>query len=116
MDAVKYFEELKRMCRAIGYCANCPFRELKRKHQSGCDYLPKIVPKEAVEIVEKWAAEHPQKTILQDFLEKYPNAVMYDGKPSGVCPYSLGYGKPKEKPCWNTSCSCQDCWNRPLEG
>lgn len=112
MEAVKYFEELKRMCRAIGYCTNCPFRELRRKHHSSCDYLPKIVPKEAVEIVEKWSKEHPQKTILQDFLEKYPNAPMDDDETPKTCPYKLGYGK-------NFNCigaSCKDCWSRPLEG
>ena len=54
-----------------------------------------------------------QKTILQDFLEKYPNAPKEeDGKPMDICPYHLGYAP-------NKSCmkmNCEDCWNRPLEG
>lgn len=67
-------------------------------------------PEEAVAIIEKWAEEHPQKTILMDFLEKFPNAKLRNnGIPPGVCPDILGYSKIRR--CER---SCVDCWNRPI--
>ena len=49
-----------------------------------------------------------QKTLLQDFLEKYPNTPLgNDGTPL-ACPYLLGYVD--EKGCHG---DCIDCWNQP---
>lgn len=49
-----------------------------------------------------------QKTILQDFLEKYPNAKLRKGIPRGVCAEGLGY-------CvCDIDKSCFDCWNTPM--
>lgn len=57
----------------------------------------------------------PKKTILQDLLEKYPNAVLgSDGAPK-VCPSKLGYSDMKEcVECYGYE-DCVACWNRPLE-
>ena len=73
MDAVKYFKERTRMLNSLGRmnlkcdgvrCANCPLSH----HNSGkglcCDDFEAEYSEEAVAIVEKWAAEHPQKTIF----------------------------------------------------
>lgn len=119
MDAIKYFEEKKRMLDSLGRksgicsgvnCSDCPFYAFKRGLL--CGEFESEHPEEAVAIVEKWAEEHPQKTMLQDFLEKYPNAPKEeDGMPMYVCPFHLGYDP-------NKSCvkrNCIDCWNRPLE-
>lgn len=109
MDAVKYLKERKRMFGILGTgdsclglsCSKCPFNAKK-----GC-VINEI---ESVAIVEKWSAENPQKTMLQDFLEKYPNArVDSKGRPVS-CPVNLGY------PTDCKSVKCSDCWNRPLEG
>lgn len=115
MDAVKYFEEKERMCKAIKRkCNKCELQHID--FDQHCAVISQRNPKEAVKIVEKWSVENPRKTILQDFLEKYPNAVMYDGRPSGVCPIALGFEENEEKPCWGAITNCRDCWNRPLEG
>ena len=104
MEAVKYLKEKARMCKGNEFCYNCPLDE--------CIEYEKENPEEAVEIVEKWSEEHPQKTILQDFLEKYPNAPVYtEGQPR-LCPQVLGYF---EGGCTG-AVSCRSCWNRPLEG
>lgn len=73
-------------------------------------------PEEAVKIVEKWSEEHPRKTLLQDFLEKYPNAkIESDGTP-GFCPNALGYRDIEicldDDP--NTTC-CDKCWGRCID-
>ena len=110
MDALKYFEEKRRMLNSLGRkegvcfgvrCDKCYF-----KTKTGC-----IVHQiESVEIVEKWSAENPQKTILLDFLEKYPSVNVY-AIVGIICPDQLGYVK-------NENClgngECYACWNRPL--
>ena len=67
---------------------------------------------EAAAKVAEWekAKEKPQKTIMQDFFEKYPNANKYgDGTPT-MRPCTLGY--PIEGCAEH---SCRECWSRPLE-
>lgn len=69
---------------------------------------------EAAAKVEAWekANEEPQKTILQDFLEKYPKARMDDdGIPFNICTYNLGYEDDK----YECDLKCEKCWNTPLE-
>lgn len=44
------------------------------------EYLDIRNPEKAVEIVEKWAAEHPAKTRQSEFLKMFPNAKLYDGE------------------------------------
>lgn len=108
MDAVKYLKEKQRMCEKYIDCLGCPIYELKSKHHITCVMTEKTYPEKAVEIVEKWSEEHPQKTILQDFLEKYPNATLCRDVPN-YCPMHLGYLKKCEE-------NCIECWNSPLEG
>lgn len=66
---------------------------------------------DVVTVVEKWSAEHPKKTMLQDFLEKYPNAPLEDDKTPSICPHSIGYCEDNSFCKGNT---CEDCWNRPM--
>lgn len=116
MDVIKYFEEKKRMLDSLGRkigicsgvnCSDCPFYASSRGLL--CGEFEFGHPEEAVAIVEKWAEEHPQKTMLMDFLEKYPNAQLNEiGIPYGICPEHLGYER-------NIECkNCFVCWNRPL--
>lgn len=117
MDALKFIKEFDRMCDYYsgGFCKGCP-----RKEEPSCDSstmsdeeLAKLISD-----VEKWSKEHPQRTRLQDFREKYPNAEVYpDGQPV-ICCARLGYreycGKSFDdnheefKVCFN-------CWNMPVE-
>lgn len=115
MDAIKYFEEKKRMLDSIGRksgicsgvsCSDCPFYANKRELL--CGEFESEHPEKAVAIVEKWAEEHPSKTMLQDFLEKHPKAKLNDDGTPFICPHYLGYKYACEK-------GCTDCWNRPIE-
>lgn len=59
--------------------------------------------------------EHPVKTILQDFLEKCPNAPMVeDMKIPRVCVELVGY-KAYDRCLDPAGGGCKACWNRPLE-
>ena len=81
MDALKFFEEFDRMCNyyAGNLCKGC-----SRAGAPLCDValLDKEGREKLISDVEKWSKEHPQRTRLQDFREKYPNAEVYpDGQP-----------------------------------
>lgn len=110
MDAVTFIKERNRMCDFYKCCKikGCPAENLS------CDSLEEITIQgfKLIRDVEQWSKEHPRKTILQDFLEKYPNAELNDDGIPKPCPYWLGY---KDMPFCNRI-RCVECWNRPVEG
>ncbi len=109
-----YFAEKARMtenCRIA--CVNCPLSVYNNGEKITCTrYETKYIDR-AMEIVQKWSDEHPQKTLLDDLKEKYPNYnIGNDGVPI-FCPYELGYeGCEVYRQC---SAKCVECWNRPYE-
>ena len=110
MDALKFFKEFKRMCNCYSeeFCAGCP-----RKAEPNCDEL--IMEDDElnklIADVEKWSKEHPPRTRLQDFKEKYPNMKCRDsGIPWACCSY-LGYCES----CDEAKSDCIVCWNMPGE-
>lgn len=109
MDALRMLKEWNRMCATVKECWNCPFKSC-----SGC--VGAATPEAQVELIttiEEWAAENPQKTILEEFMEKYPRAQVDNrGIPADLCPDNLGYSKYEK--CSSASNSCENCWNRPL--
>jgi hypothetical protein len=121
MDAIKFLKEKSRMTKKCSiHCADCPLGSEKNTTGFACGDLQREYPEIVVNIVEKWSAEHPQKTLLQDFLEKYPKALIEDGAFPAACPFQLGYETESEKDinayCESTARdSCRRCWNRLLE-
>ena len=111
MDAVKYQRTIARLCLKVK-CSDCPIWLARKDKSRGCKFFLIDYPEEAVAIIEKWADEHPEKTMLQDLLEKYPNTLLDDGIPR-FCPHHLGYTKCEPDFC--SSIKCKICWNRPLE-
>lgn len=108
MDAVKFLKEKGRMCNSAKSCIECPLSRSVNKHDISCVKFCKYYPEEAVAIVKKWSVEHPVKTRMTDFLEKYPDALMDpDGTPKTCC-MSLGY-------CDACIMQCSKCWNTPVE-
>lgn len=96
---------MKRMCAEVE-CISCPLSRL-------CSSNIKEHPDEVEAILAKWAEEHPERTIADDFLEKHPKATTYsDGTPV-VCAKYCGYGEPEI--CQTVSEPCILCWRRPLE-
>ena len=108
MDALKFIKEFYRMCDyySRGFCKGCP-----RKEEPSCDSstmsdeeLAKLISD-----VEKWSKEHPQRTRLQDLLEKFPKVeIDKEGLPSFCCA-KLGHV------CTCAQSTCKDCWNMPVE-
>lgn len=111
MDAVEFIKERNRMCDSAANCSRCQvYDELKQ-----CDFCTED-PEKLVQIVEQWSKEHPRKTMMQDFFEKFPNAPknLY-GIPNNLCPSELGYKSTHEYHCGDYESSCINCWNRPME-
>lgn len=99
-------------------CGDCPLRsDVSIQHDKYCSlhWYDKEHTSKIVDVVERWSKENPEKTILQDFLEKYPNAPISElGIPENVCPHMLGYKKSESK-CIPDEYFCKKCWNKPLE-
>lgn len=102
-----------RMCKAHGSgdCTytNCPLVAENNGTAFTCDELMREHPAEASAIIDKWCAEHPQKTYKQDFLEKFPNAAMYgNGCLIGCRNNAYGW---KGLACIE---NCIVCWNEVM--
>lgn len=110
MDALKFLEEFDRMC--VYYkdkiCRGCP-----REGSPNCIIaaMGKEERAKLIRDVEQWSKEHPLRTRLQDFLEKYPNAPHSDNGTPVICCANLGYDEN-----WVLCNSdCVACWNKPVE-
>lgn len=124
-----FLEAVKIERRMVGYgrkgvndctigCDSCPLYYDNNSKNCLCRDIRRNYPEEYLRILADYDKAHPVKTILQDFREKYPNAVMdKDGVPEISCPQKLGY---------NCSCHCSGiidshvcgnpyCWNQPVE-
>lgn len=95
MDAVEFLEKHNRMCGALGdECTDkdgtlCPLLVAARKVGKGCYGYTKSHPAEAVEIVERWAKEHPRKTRQSELLKLFPRVDMTADDVVAFCPESM---------------------------
>lgn len=97
MDAVLYLKELQRL------------ETTDSKLYSQELMMTDKTFEERVAFVEQWSKAHPQKNRLQDFLEKYPNAIINKAGNPRACCEQLGY----TQECYNGT--CLECWNQPME-
>ena len=108
------------MCKKQDRCKGCPIKSEGTACLLGSIpilvYDTKDIDK-AIEAVEKWSQDHPRKTRLQDFLEKYPNAPLNGNGIPILVPWNVGY-------CGNTICyACKKakgkslawCWDQEVE-
>lgn len=119
MDAVEFLKEKDRMCRAIcivgGFVGRGDKCEIERQRQRKCGQTCNgyIVnhPEEAVEIVERWAKEHPRKTRQSEFLKMFPRASMASNGTIDFCPNSFDeeFACPEKGKIGRAECECPDC-------
>lgn len=89
MDAVEFINEKYRMCELLNYeCRKCKIDALEHGHK-GCWGAIRNHPEEAVEIVERWAKEHPRKTRQSELLKMFPRASMTADGIIAFCPDSM---------------------------
>ena len=92
------------MCDSYKKCDDCLFDDMCFNDSISC------LPDNADEIVDKWVKEHPIKTYLQDFLEKFPNASRRENGAPKIC---TRYIYPELA---NDCCGkCFDCWNQEIK-
>lgn len=101
MDAVKYLKERDRMCGGSN-CWECPLYEKNNGKRVNCQVIEKEYAEKAVEIVEKWSAEHPIKTRQSELLKMFPNVEIKNDIVT-TCPKSLDQNIKCE------SLSCDEC-------
>lgn len=108
MDVVKFIEERKRLCDMHSCCSECP----AKGKVSGCK-LSITSGEEAekqIELVERWSAEHPQKTRQDIFLEQYPEAKIGQSGVLAICPrYVSAVHRNKYGSCAKDDTKCSDC-------
>lgn len=77
MDAMKFLSEAKRMCENKGPCSTCDAIQFCGFTQEfPLDFGTVDQMQKMVKLVEKWAEEHPRKTLQIEFLKQWPNAKM----------------------------------------
>lgn len=115
---IDFFAELKRLCdlrltcEAVAHDEQCPlygFCRLTRPQTYAED------AKKAIENLQKWSNEHPKKTYVQDFFEKFPNAPK-DKSAKSEYPHAcrnMTYGGGCPKIESRIDC-CYECWNEPM--
>ncbi len=121
MDAVEYLKDRTRMTKAGKHnpchdacgisCNECPLYEGNSGLEVDCQNLESFYPEKAVEIVEKWAAEHPKKTRKSEFLKTFPNA-----NPEDIDPCNMDTSLATDGTCGYKR--CDDCreeyWNEEM--
>lgn len=105
MDAVKFIEERRRMCKAT------------RRYSP--IMLEGISPKDIVKEVEEWAAAHPRKTRQSVFLEQWPTAKIRKDGILDIYPCVVCTTKRKDNNCESVAFSCVNCsrefWMQEVE-
>lgn len=117
-----YFAEKLRMTKRTknglceNKCRNCPLCSNNNGEGLPCPDFEMYYPEKAIEAVQRWSDEHPQRTYLSEFLKNYPNAELNHGAPR-ICLKELGAisGCAKTKK-GDSHISCYSCWNQPIEG
>ena len=116
MDAVAYLKARERMCEGRLTCDGCV---LCNEEESQCKDMTGQI-EEAVESVEKWAAEHPEKTRQSEFLKLFPGTRKYKDGTLSIAPctvdqsYRNSHGR-----CARPNVDCNDCcrqfWLKEVE-
>lgn len=107
MDALEFIKARNRFCKQQKYsCGSaCP---LKDHICSLATFNTFDETKAMIELVEKWAAEHPAKTRQSELLKLFPEAKMDDEGVCKVCPAYVRLGD-CDHDCPSPDTNCYDC-------
>ena len=115
---INFLHELKRLCDSRDGCVADAANKERCPMFGVCeDALTRICAedvKTAIETVQKWSDEHPEKTYAQDFFEKFPKAQSNsDGTPF-VCRKRIYGGIRSTLEDCDYTGACYRCWSEPL--
>lgn len=120
MDAVKFVEERRRMCKSFGdKCTRCPALKVHENElYCAVDIRSTLDDTAQVAIVEEWSAAHPRKTRQSVFLEQWPNARPADDGVLTFCPKRFDFNSSCLAKCHSLK-KCSDCrrefWMQEVE-
>lgn len=107
MEFKRAMRTWRRMCESNDQCEHCP---IPACDETFCRAWVMSNADCANDIIVRWADEHPERTIADDFFDKHPKAVKNEYGTPEVCAQSCGYV---------TECPrgarCSECWRRSLE-
>ena len=113
-----YFAEKQRMVKqqtsgvVCGIsCEECPLSSINNGKGIVCSDFETCYLEKAIELVQKWSDEHPQKTYLTELLKIFPNTPLEDDGTPNFCPYRLGL---RSKDNCRKDRNCVRCWNQPI--
>lgn len=120
MDAIEFLKTCRRICKAYrnseNTCENCEIQVLCNEvFEEMIEEMSNESIQHVAAVAEQWAKDHPQKTYLQDFFEKFPNA---DKREQNGLPYackSAMYGTVFCRGVYTANTDCVKCWNQPME-
>ncbi len=113
-NTMDFLHEARRMCKAQKDCTVCLMYDGMRDDCMMNDFQDVKGWETVVEKLQQWSDEHPEKTMMDDFFEKFPNAPHKSlGRPE-ICPYSCGYEKNHYCDHAQGVPDCFKCWSRPL--
>lgn len=115
MDALEFIRERNRMCKHFRGCGQCP------AYGMICGTIWEMNDAERlIQIVEKWAREHPHKTRQSEFLEQWPEARVDKDGILSICPADIAKSLRDEYGgCENPMENCTKCrrefWTQEVE-
>lgn len=122
MDAIEFIKTFKRFCLSEKQ-KNRPYDSLEEESYVAKDRLLMYGAEDMVEMIKKWAKDHPLKTRQSEFLKLFPNARLFDGV-LAIDPCKINSSRFDSKECRSYSdefgvLSCDKCreqfWNEEVE-
>lgn len=116
MDAVEYFKEKYRLTKNCTInCSECRVGSYYNIYKQNCREFEMEYPEKAFAIIKKWSKDCPKETVLMEFMNHYPNAILDDDNlPENVCPYKLNKKYNKCSSQQHVRMTCEECWNQPV--
>ena len=122
MDAVKFIEERRRMCKSFDVgCNGCPaFNACNNNLCCAVGNESMMDATAQIAIVEEWSAAHPRKTRQSVFLEHYPEAAIDDSGVLRACPMAISAAhRDSDGECKTPYNMCDSCrrefWMQEVE-
>ena len=111
MDAVRFIEERKKMCKSFGgSCRGCPGFDAFEETLCLVDQKSTLDATAQVAIVEEWSSAHSRKIRQDVFLEQYPETALDKHGIIQICPTQLSSAYRSDKlGCTNSHIACSDC-------
>lgn len=105
-EKTKILKNYARMCESMSVCTECEIGKFIGNFLECSKFIANNTEK-VVQIIAKWAAQHPVKIRQSEFLKQYPQAAVVDGVVA-IDPCLINIEKRNSEWC-HKYCDCKDC-------